>query len=104
MKRLIIGGVLALTPLLSHAEWRETCEAMSGVAKAVMGARQSGAPMPEVMNVIKVNDNKIAKDFAEELIIMAYDRPRFDTQEYQQQMINNFTDSVYLQCVKALRK
>jgi hypothetical protein len=58
-----------------------------------MTARQSGMAMSEVMNMMSFK----------QLVIAAYEKPRFSGDEYKTKSIEDFRDKAYLDCIKASR-
>jgi hypothetical protein len=84
---------------LQAADWRESCGNFGKVAKMIMEKRQSGASMAKMMEAITDIDNSVV----EMMIMSAYDRPRYSTEQMQQRTIEEFRDDVYLECVKVLR-
>ena len=81
-------------------DWSEKCDSYTQLAEAIMKARQSGVSMAKLMKTVKKKDGG---DFVVQLIIDAYDTPRYSSEKMQQETIENFRDNNYLECVKALR-
>ena len=76
----------------------ELCASVSELAKTTMQGRQGGAPMNKLMETAKGNK------LIEELIILAYDSPRYGTESMRAKSIENFRDKAYLECIKEFRK
>lgn len=72
----------------------EACAQVAGAAQGVMTARQNGTPMQSVLEV--ANDPKFASGKAgfRAIIMMAYDQPRFNTDENKQRAIDDFRGHV----------
>jgi len=73
------------------------CESVSGLAKSIMGARQSGVSISKIMQLAN------GSTLAESLIIAAYGKPSFSTEQYKEEVIREFSDEAYLSCIKTLR-
>jgi len=78
--------------------WKERCGVLAKIAAAIMDNRQSGVPMDEMMKT--VGDSEV--DMA--ILIAAFEKPRYKTEEYKNNAIVNFRNSIYLECVKQLKK
>lgn len=72
------------------------CGVISEFAEVTMESRQSGTPMSKLMEA--ANGEKSM----ESIIIRAYEKPRFRTNEMKQQTIENYRDAIYLACIKEL--
>lgn len=80
------------------------CKMILSVAKSIMGARQAGVPIDESLEI----SNNIAKDDAaffqkigRLLVIDAYDQPKFTTEKYRTEQVNEFAAKHYISCMKA---
>lgn len=62
-----------------------------------MDGRQAGYPMSEMMGIMEGNQ------VGEELVISAYEIPKFSTPEYIQDAEQEFEDAWYMRCIKAER-
>jgi len=81
-------------------DWRKTCDSYGGLAETIMSGRQSGTSMAKMMKVL---NNDEGSELFEKLIIAAYDRPRYSTEQMQKRSIEEFRDKMYLECAKAMR-
>lgn len=101
MKRIAIAlfCVTAIGPIQAEdqVDWRETCDGFSEHAELIMQARQLGISMAEAMGK---TDSKVH----EEMIIAAYEKPRYSTDRMQQKAIEDFRDHWYLRCAKSIRE
>ena len=77
---------------------REVCNTMNDTAGTIMGNRQDGRSMSDLMKL--ANGNKII----EELIIAAYDSPRYRTKAHQTKSVEDFKNEVFLDCIKTTKK
>ena len=96
IKNILLVLVLALTASNAYSsEWKEKCKSISELAEMIMQSRQDGESMAKMIDSTGDGPNN--------LIIAAYDKPRYSTKKHQQRTIEDFRDSVYLECVKKLR-
>lgn len=80
------------------------CEIDSNFAESIMKFRQNGEPMSKIMKINQdVTQSKANRESAGELIIAAYEKPRFTSEGMKQKSIEDFRDKAYLDCVKAAR-
>lgn len=97
MKTLIIT-LLLITPLTAQAA---ICDDLSDVSGAIMTARQNGMSMSELW---RVKADKRLRPYTRSKIKDAYSEPKYSTDEYQQNAINDFKDQAFLECIKAVSK
>lgn len=77
----------------------QTCEMFNKIAEAVMTARQSGVALSDLMSDFE----SITSDpYFSQMLIDAYDQPRFTTEEVQKRTIQEFANEHYSQCIKAV--
>ena len=76
----------------------KACEDKAKLAAKIMDGRQDGFSMSEAMAIATKHKNIIM----EQMIIEAYDTPRFSTGELVQSTISDFRDRWYGKCFKAL--
>ena len=95
MKKLLIA--LALTAATT-AQAETICETYSGLAETIMDSRQSGTSMATVIAIVREDA------YATNMVRIAYEQPRWHTDESQQRAIEDFRDAVYLECYKAVEK
>lgn len=79
----------------------EACDNIARAGEAVMIARQKGIPLQQELGVV-LRSREIAatKDAIRLLINMAYQQPRFDTDEAKAKAIADFRDQVVLICMQ----
>ncbi|MCA0049217.1 hypothetical protein LB577_20060 [Mesorhizobium sp. B283B1A] len=97
---LCLCASMAAQPVLAMST-DEACANVGRAAEAVMQARQNGMALQTVLE--KMNGAGFGaegKDGFRAMIMMAYDQPRFNTEENKQQAINDFRDQVQLFCMK----
>lgn len=94
--------IISLTANKANAEtWQEICKLNAEVSAAIMKGRQNGVEMSKMIELIADSDNK---DGAEAIVIMAYDTPRYRTDEMITRSIEDFRNEIYLACAKAHRQ
>jgi len=103
MRKMILFAAVAFSgfaalPIAAVADDISTCRLYSDLATTIMGARQHGIPMADVMEVEA--DPSIA-DLRRSLIIWAYEEPRYYTEDLQRDSAVDFANEVYLACMKA---
>lgn len=74
------------------------CDSISKLAENIMNNRQHGTAMSKMMQIAE--DNKLIQA----MVISAYEKNRYSTEEVQTKIIEEFRDDAHLQCVKALRR
>lgn len=82
--------------------WKMKCGDVEKLAHSVMYARQSGASMRQMIEVSGGEDEDTVK-LTEALIIEAFNKPRYNTESMQEESMKDFSDEMYLFCVKKLR-
>lgn len=76
------------------------CDQLGDLAKAIMSSRQSGVPMQEVMRIAnKGKDDELARA-VREMIVAAYEKPRFSSESNRDGAKVDFQNEVYLACIK----
>lgn len=77
---------------------KSPCDDISDLALQIMRGRQNGTAMSKMMQIAE--DNKLIQA----MVIAAYEKNRYSTEEVQTKIIEEFRDDAHLQCVKALRR
>jgi len=95
-------GALATPTIAAMALWvtpvfaqEDPCTIWGELAATIMELRQGGINMGTAMNA---TDNELARM----LVIAAYETPRFSTEGYKQQAIEDFANEVMMVCYKEL--
>ena len=96
----ILFGIMA--PPVYADDWREYCDVIGNLAESIMKNRQNGTSMASVMKTASESKSSVV-EVMEELVIIAYDIPRYSTENMQLITIGDFRDDVYLECVKVYR-
>jgi hypothetical protein len=104
MKRMILLSLAICFSSGSFAESEDVCKSLSGLSKQIMEIRQyNNPPITDFLAIYEnnANYNDSAVEITKGLIIDAYDKPRFTTKKYQTESIKNFSNKVYITCIKS---
>lgn len=100
IKAVAMAVALSLTVFTQQAVAQDKveniCTVAADLAGVIMQNRQLGTPISKMMEVAGGDQYAIA------LILIAYDTPRFSTDEYQQEAVVNFSNEVGLACYKGM--
>jgi hypothetical protein len=100
MKTLIAATALALASIGAHAAKTakdEFCTSYAGAAEAIMTARQAGASMERML---AVSDNHPdVRNVTRELTINAFKVPRFSTDKFRADAVQDFRNAAHLHCL-----
>ena len=101
MRTILITFVLYITAMpVQAADWRKACGNVGDLATDIMKSRQSGLSMAKMMEAVaQVGENPLV----DEMIISAYDSPRYSTERMQKRAVEEFRDKFYLDCVKIMK-
>ena len=92
---LALFALLAAPATAQEMTPDELCATFATYAEVVMKARQGGVPLGQMLDTI--NGEPLLRN----LVMVAYDQPRFSTETYQQEAIDVFRDNVHLGCLQA---
>jgi hypothetical protein len=94
--------LVAVISLGAHAQ--NPCMVVSDMAKAMMTNRQAGVPLSEI--IAKMDADKempeSVRTMMTSIVMAAYDEPKFNSPDNQQEAINEFSSAMMLQCMKEL--
>ncbi len=109
MKRLILvvlsGAVLAgcdKSDIGQASVDSKDCAVFAALAHNIMDGRQKGVSMKESMEISersKLPDN--LKAVVKSIVISAYERPRYSTEQMKAREVTEFENGYYLACSKA---
>ena len=103
MKRLIIALALLISSSVVSAEEAaqapDHCSEMGGLAKSIMNARQAGAAMSEVLQVVK-EKMPAAAEVLRPFVIMAYEETQWSSEDRREDAANRFRNKIELACYK----
>jgi hypothetical protein len=86
--------ILAILMALSTTAAADVCKSKADIAAQIMGVRQMGVPMADVMAVLP--EGTVERIMAVE----AYETPRYITKEIQERQIAKLRDKWYMLCYK----
>lgn len=92
MRNVIMGLFMVVAAMNVYAI---DCKELSNTAKDLMEIRQQGYSMSTLMEAAE------GSELAQALVIEAYRQPRYNSERYKKQAVEDFTNSVYLQCLEA---
>lgn len=72
-----------------------TCQPISEFAKELMDARQAGVPLAQALTVARHNATM------EALIVSAYRKPRYSTEDYRERAAVEFANATLVTCLDA---
>lgn len=78
------------------------CDAVAKSARTLMKARQAGVPLATVMKPLEGRSPGV-REAMTEMVIAAYDQPRFNSPEFVQRSIDDFANDQHLACLKSTR-
>lgn len=85
--------VLFSLTVMGFARASERCSSMSAFAASTMELRQMGAPMELVWDRTTIVELR-------PIVVMAYQRPQYQSGEYQRRAVQSFRNEVFLACVE----
>ena len=101
MKKIIIAAIMSLTiSTTANAETvTETCVEIALLGEGVMMARQEGKSLTAM--VAFMEENLPGVDFARQMVLDAYEVPRFNTEENKQRAVEDFANEMSRMCFEA---
>lgn len=118
VKKRFLALIFVFAPILAFGDTvnnsgissqEKLCRSYLNTAKNIMTARQSGKTLTRALQEIDfVNAkekkagtfNQKAADIFQNMVIDAYEKPKFSTREYQVEEINEFSEKYYIHCKK----
>jgi hypothetical protein len=100
---LVLALIFWSTALFAQTK-DELCAQMGVLAKEIMLIRQEGAAMSLVMNTIVPKDDEQAAKIVRQLIISAYEKPKFSTEKVKEGVVADFRNEAELACFKGLKE
>ena len=104
MKKTIILAIAAAMLIFSIPTQSKAdsgrCGALEELARTVMEKRQNGFPMKTLVDAISGIGDKKGRKAVKMMVIMAYDVPNYNSEEYEREAVNNFADKFYKMCIK----
>lgn len=100
MKKIFVCVAIVFAVTISSAQASEICDAQSKLANTIMEARQNGMPMRQMMNIVG-NDGDESTKLSRILVKAAYEVPRYHSEDMKARTATEFSNEVYLMCIKA---
>ncbi|MGO6724948.1 hypothetical protein ACCS51_28760 [Rhizobium ruizarguesonis] len=97
-----ILAVALLTSATSTKAEEDLCKVVGEAARAVMTARQRDTDLSAMMETADKQAGPF-KDAARQLIIAAYERPAYSTEEIQAKVTAEFVNEILLACYKRVK-
>lgn len=106
MKKIILSAgfcaILLFSAVIpSKAQNLEFCNSIGRSAKQIMQARQDGISMENI--IAGLPEKGATRNFLMDMLVMAYGKPRYHSEEYKQKSVENFENLWYLNCIKIER-
>lgn len=76
----------------------EKCKASYTIAEKIMEARQHGVPLPRMIEIAEGDALFMA------LTRQAYETPRFSSESYKRNKIQDFANEIYLICLRKMEE
>ena len=102
MKPLLIALFLTLpiSAFAQSAEVQSMCADKGGAAEMIMLARQNGASLGRMLEVLDTSDETRAGTETRKMILEAYGHPRYQTPSVIAGVSGDFRDKVHLECLQ----
>ena len=109
MRRIIAALSIAMLCITANADVNieEYCLEVAKLSRAVMNSRQLGDPIENALaardRAFKQTKNERDKIIHTEIILEAYDVPRYFTDKFIQSEIDEFAAKNYIACMQGMR-
>jgi hypothetical protein len=100
MKRTLLALALITTTSTATAI---DCAQVGNLAQAFMQSHQDGVPMASIMETIAGVADPTAKQALKDMIIDAYSKPRYNTEQMKRREIADFRDEYAAGCYRGER-
>lgn len=100
---IIISSQLYFTGCSYAVDQLELCKKLNLLAEEIMKSRQMGVPMAAMMEAAASGNITVLNKLQKNFIIEAYDSPKYDSPEMQQNAITEFGNKQYLICIKSTK-
>lgn len=94
---IIMFLAITVTTATSGEITHEVCKELSFLSGTIMESRQEGVPMYDLMEIANQNPQL---PIVKELVILAFEQPRYSVKSNQQDAVSEFQNEVYLECIK----
>ena len=93
MKKLVLASAIAMGLSMNAYAEESFCEQFEDLSRTIMDNRQSGVPMSTQYNLVD-------SDLIRKVVVLAYKVPEFSSPEYQEDAVNKFGNSAFMQCIE----
>ena len=105
MKKLVFIAAITLaactaSPALAdtYSEAKdEFCPRVESMSRTIMKSRQIGVPLVTILEAQK--STAPHTDWVKPIMMMAYHKPRYHTEEFKQREIDDFAEEMFLMCM-----
>ena len=77
----------------------ETCAHAADIAAAIMKGRQNGVPAAKMVKTIAPLFPPQSQRLGKDMILSAYQKPRYNGPDYIDRAVSDFSDSVFVSCM-----
>ena len=74
----------------------EYCSVIGKTASGIMTSRQKGTPIISMLKIFK-------REASRELVLKAYDTPRYETYKHKHNSITEFSNKAVISCLKGFK-
>jgi len=107
--RVLLGTAILMAAFAFQVRAGDSCDSLAKIAKSIMGARQAGGSMADM---IRIAESTCSKDMTVDvcqaftklqkgIVVAAFEVPRYETPENQQNAVTDFSNQEYLSCYKS---
>ena len=100
-KVLLVFIAIWFFAIPAHAE-DDVCRSVAGLAEKVMVARQAGVKLSAILQELETRSVGNAKPVIREVILGAYEKPRFTTEAYVERVIEEYRNTWHVECLRAM--
>lgn len=105
MKKLTLISAIALAACVAQPAMADTysdakdefCPRVESMSRTIMKGRQVGVPLVRMLEAQKSSGE--STDWARPIMMMAYHKPRYHTEEFKQREIDDFAEEMFLMCM-----
>lgn len=105
MRKIFVMGAALLAASATYAfndKHDKFCQSVASLSKSIMEARQNGADVTKAMNVFKDEEKPATRKMMQELVISAYEKPRYSISSNKVQAALDFKNETYIACIRAM--
>lgn len=100
MNKLLIALITAVSFSVSAKSdteiINEYCDVIGKTASGIMTSRQKGTSIMPMLKIFK-------KEVSRQLVLEAYDSPKYGTYKHKQQSITEFSNKAVIKCLKGFK-